>query len=103
MPDAETIFAAAAEDIMAALGQAATFTPAVGPSVACRVSVESELDMRPSGYEASAWETGNTIEVLLSDLPAEPAKGSTFLVGQTLYTVKRVLENDGRFVKVAVA
>ena len=102
MTTAETIFDSAAEDIFNALGQAATYTPAVGPAVSCQVVVEHEVEYGPSGFDASTWERGTTIEAILSDLPAEPDSGATFLVGTTTYTVKRVLENDGRFVKLAV-
>lgn len=103
MPDFETSFAAAAEDILTAIGQAATFTPAAGSPVSLMVSVEHDVALLPAGGNAQTWELGTTVECLLADLAAAPRRGETFTVGAAVYTVQRVLENDGYFAKVAVS
>jgi len=94
--------AQAAEDILTHMGASATFTPSEGDAVTCNVFVEKNVEMEPAGYEARAWETGTTILAVLDVLGKEPDSGETFEVGDDTYTVKRVLENDGVFVKVAV-
>lgn len=98
---AEAIFDAAAQDIFDALGQSATYTPLVGDPVTLQVHLEQEVDFQPAG-ESAVWESGRTIEYILADIGAEANVGDTFLIGATTYTVKAVVENDGRFVTVAV-
>ena len=98
---AEDIFDQAARDAFDVLGRPATFTPATGDPVTLQVSLEQEVDFQPAG-EAAVWETGATIEYVLEDLGREADPGETFTIDTTVYTVKSVIENDGRFIRVAV-
>jgi hypothetical protein len=98
---AEIIYDAAADAIMEAMGRDATYTTG-GVSTNLKVVLDKMIDPGPGGFEGKAWQHMRTIECLLADLGGEPNKGDTFLVGANTYTVKEVLENDDRFVKVAV-
>jgi len=93
----------AAKAVAAYFEHAATFTPATGEPVSLRVQLEQGIRMQPSGYDAQAWASGKTIEYLFSDLGREAARGESFTVDGTVYTVRAVIENDGRFVKVSVS
>ena len=101
----EATFTQAAQDIFDALGQSAVFTPSVGDPVSCVVNPEIEVEFQPAG-ESQVWEQGTTIEYMLAEVGKEADPGETFLIAAGIYagtyTVKAVLENDGRFVKVAV-
>ncbi len=101
----EATFNQAAQDIVDAQGQSATFTPLVGDPVSCTVNPEIEVEFQPAG-ESQVWEPGTTIEYLLSEVGKEADPGDTFLIAAGIYagtyTVKAVLENDGRFCKVTV-
>ncbi len=100
----EDTFDEMAEDLFDDLAVAATFTPAVGDAVACRVNLEKGVDFQPSGLDAQVWGTETTIEYRLAEVGKEADRGETFTmsVGGAVYTVKDVVENDGRFVKVNV-
>ena len=101
----EATFTQAAQDIFDALGQSAVFTPSVGDPVSCVVNPEIEVAYQPAG-ESQVWEQEAMIEYMLSEVGKEADPGETFLIATGIYagtyTVKAVLENDGRFVKVAV-
>lgn len=92
-------------DIFAALAteENATFTPGVGdPVTGLSVDIVKEINWQPAG-ESEVWETGITIEYILVDVGSEANQGDTFTADDTtVYTVHAVIENDGRFVKVAV-
>jgi hypothetical protein len=64
--------------------------------------LEIEVEPQPDGFAGGAWTQVTTIEGLLADFGGEPDTGDTVVIGTTTYTIKRVLENDGRWVKVAV-
>jgi len=98
------VFTDAMDDLAATLGETATYTPADGgeavPGVP--VNVEIEVEGQPDGFGGAAWTDVRTIECLLADLGRVPEDGDTFTLGGTDWTVGRVIENDGVFVKVAV-
>lgn len=98
----DAVFAAAMADLAETLGTAAVYAPAVGDPVSLQVNMEIEVEQQPGGYEGPAWAQIQTIEGLLADFGQEPNEGDTIEIDSTTYTVKRVLENDGIFCKVAV-
>lgn len=108
MATAEEIFNQAAEDIFDKQGVAATYTPSVGDPVEnCKIDVVRGVELEPQGFDSQIWGSGTTIKALLSVLGKEPDADETFTITEgdyedTVYTVLVVLENDGRFVKVAV-
>ncbi len=97
------VFAAALPGIFDAAGEDAVFTPATGDPIICKVFIDFNIMLQPSGMEAQAWERGTTIEALLSVLGREPNRGEIFTVDFISYTVKAILQNDGLTVKVVVA
>lgn len=107
MATAEEIFNQAAEDIFDKQGVAATYTPSIGDPVVCQVNVVRGIDLEPQGFDSQVWGSGITLEAVLSVIGKEPDTDETFTITEgdyedTVYTVLTVLENDGRFVKVAV-
>jgi len=100
MPD--DVFSDAMADLADTIGDAATFTPSGGDPVACHVDLSSEVEEQPDGLSAGAWPQTQTVEALLSEIGAEPNRGDVFTIAGTDYTVKRVMENDNIFVKMAV-
>ncbi|MBW2342509.1 MAG: hypothetical protein JRF53_00590 [Deltaproteobacteria bacterium] len=99
---AEEIFDKAEERIFDRLGKDAVFTPAVGDPVSCKVNLEKGSDFQPGGLDAQVWGSETSIEYRLAEVGKEADRDEVFTVGGTDYTVKDVMENDGRFVKVAV-
>ncbi|KKN52427.1 hypothetical protein LCGC14_0612810 [marine sediment metagenome] len=102
----EATFSQAAQDIFDTLAEPATFTPLVGDPVEnVMVNPEFEVEFQPAG-ESQVWDQVATIEYLLSEVGKEADPGDTFLIAAGIYagtyTVKVVLENDGRFVKATV-
>jgi len=98
----EDTFDEIAEDLFDDLAVAATFTPAVGDAVSCKVNLEKGTDFQPGGLDAQVWGSETTIEYRLAEVGKEADRDEVFTVAGTDYTVKDVMENDGRFVKVAV-
>lgn len=98
------VFTDAMDDLTDTLGETATYTPGDGGVAVSgvTVNVEIEIEQQPGGYEGPAWAQIQTIEGLLADFGQEPNEGDTIEIDSTTYTVKRVLENDGIFCKVAV-
>ena len=88
--------------IFNALGDSATFTPSGGAAVSCTVIITFNVMLQPTGVEAQVWQSGTTIEALLSEITNEPNRGDVFVVGGVSYTVQAVIENDGVNVRVAV-
>ena len=99
---AEDISRQAALDILAEIGQDATYSHPGDDPVSCKVNVEIGVDLQPEG-NAQVWEKGVTVEYAIDEVGREADSGDTFTIGTVTYTVKRVVENDGYFVKVAVA
>jgi len=106
MPTTDAIFDAAAADIVALGARDATYLPNAGGSVSLRVFYQVEVEMQPDGHMGTAWAEQQTVQGLLSDFGQEPDQGDTIEIdqpaGTKTYTIARVLENDGRWVKLAV-
>jgi hypothetical protein len=103
MTTAASVFAQAMGDVSQSLGAVVTYCPlGTGDEISMTVSIDMEIEQSPDGFQGGAWSQVLTIEGLLSDFTAEPNIGDEIHDGDTVYTVKRVLENDGIFVKVAV-
>ena len=87
------------------LGQSATFNPASGGSVPCRVSVEHDVLVQIDGYDAGVSTIGTTIEAFVSDVGV-PKKGDSFTVTEfgtdNTYTVRQKETYDGVTVVVSV-
>ena len=100
------VFAAALPGIFDATGEDAVFTPATGDPIPCKVFIDFNVMLQPSGVEVQVWQQGTTIEALLSVLGREPNRGETFTLDipadDTTYTVQAILENDGLTVKAVV-
>ncbi len=100
----DDIFTQAMSDIFATpAGCDASYHPADGSAaIPCRVILNRSVLMQPSGLDAQAWERGNTIEAILSDIGGEPARGATFTIGTETFTVKTIDQNDGITVTMIV-
>ncbi len=102
MSGASLILAQAAEDVFSALGEDATFTPAVGDAVSLKVNLGVGVEYQPGSIESQVWGSEKTIEYVLVDIGREVNRDETFTLGSTVYTVQGIEQNDGRFVKVVV-
>lgn len=94
-----TMFRIGAED--------ATYTPAGGVTIDCKVFIDFDVQFQPSGMEAQVWKRGTTIEALLSEAEGgigltEPNRGDVFVYDGTSYKVSSVMSNDGLTVKMVV-
>ena len=102
----ESILDQAAVDIFAVAGVESTFIKDGELPAACLVVVSDEAAIQPGGFDMAALAQVRNIEVRLSELPAAPEAGDIFEIASGTYagtwTVTDELENDGRFVKVAV-
>lgn len=92
----------AISDGFADMGEDATFIPATGSVVVCKVLIDFNVLLQPSGMDAQVWERGTKIEALLADLGREPNRGEIFTVDGIAYTVQGIIENDGITVKMVV-
>jgi len=95
--------ASAATANNAIFGDAATLRRGVtGTYIPCDVEVEFEVEIQPDGYEVEYMERVTTLEALVSEVGAIE-RGDTFdITSGDTYTVRRILENNGQFVKVVV-
>jgi len=91
----------AAADIWAVAGAEAIFRPAGGVAVPCLIEVERNVELQPDSYEATVVERGITVEAMVS-VVGEPERGDVFEMGLVNFTVAKIVENDGQFVKVVV-
>ncbi|HBJ74420.1 MAG TPA: hypothetical protein DDY86_02595 [Syntrophaceae bacterium] len=89
-------------DIFTIAGEAATFTPNGGASVACYIIPYFNVQLQPTGMESLVWETGTVIEACLSEILTEPNRGDVFTYSGVDYTVQTILQNDGVVVRVSV-
>lgn len=97
------IIAAALQDLFSSpMGDDATFTPAGGVAISCRVIVNRSVLLQPAGMDAQVYERGTTIEVILADIGAEPIRGDVFVVGTETFTVQSIDSNDGDTVVAVV-
>lgn len=101
-------FVQAVADIFnSAVGVDATFTPAGGAAISCRVILERSVLMQPTSMDAQVYERGTTIEAQLAEIINEPDRGDTFTVNpgtadEETFTVQSIEENDGITVKAMV-
>ncbi len=95
-------FEEAAEDILAEMGSAGTYTAPGGAPVSCTLILEHDVETVPPSIDAQTWDRSTTIEVLLSEIGAEPEKGGVFETGGAAYTVVRIIGNDGQFATAVV-
>jgi hypothetical protein len=91
------------------IGEDATYTPSGGsPVVACKIFIDFDVMLQPSGMEAQVVQVGTMIEALLLDDEnigigtTEPSRGDKFTYDGTVYTVQAIEKNDGLTVKMVV-
>jgi hypothetical protein len=92
--DAELVRLTAAE--FAHLGNAATYVPASGPTVACKVTLQGPDALAQLG-DAGLNLPDVTLRVAVAALPARPQKGERFEVGAERFyvlDVPRLREDD---------
>jgi len=83
-------------------GDPARFLPAGSvPVEGCMVDVEYDVELQPEGYDSVVFERATTLEAMVSEV-GEVERGDTFEVEGTTFNVRKILENDGVFVKVVV-
>jgi hypothetical protein len=88
---------------LAFFGDSALYTDvSSGEETSMTVWLEEQLETLVNGYTANVWEQVFTIEIMLSDVESEPDIGDTFLIGDNLFRVHSVLENNGTTCKMAV-
>ena len=97
----DDIFDIADDIIFDTTGVDATFTPSVGDAVECKVNFVTGRVNEPY-TDSKVWGTDKTVEAILDIIGKEPDKGETFTINLVVYTVQKVIANDGRFVTVAV-
>ncbi|MDP2366367.1 MAG: hypothetical protein Q8M94_21650, partial [Ignavibacteria bacterium] len=97
------VFAEALPDIFEAAGEDAIYTPVGGPAIPCKIFIEFDVLLQPTGTDTQVWEQGTTIEALLSVLGSEPLRGAEFSYDDITYTVRSVVKNDGLTVKLVVS
>ena len=97
-----SVFREALPDIFTAAGEDAVYHPLTGDPVDCKIFIEFNVQLQPSGAEMQIWERGTTIEALLSVIGDEPKKGSHFVYEDESYYVRVIAENDGMTVKAVV-
>lgn len=99
----DSIFTQAAADMFnSPIGEDATFTPAGGAAVPCRVFVNRDVLLQPDGMNAQVVGRGTTIEAILSVIGGEPNRGDVFTVGAETFTVQSIERNDGIIVEMIV-
>ena len=99
------IFDEAAADIFPAAADPGpvTLTPAVGDPVPnCYVDIRKGIEFSTDGMDSQYVQVGISLEYLLIETGRAAKIGESFLVGDTTWTVKHILTNDGRFAKVVV-
>ena len=82
-------------------GESATYSPAVGDDVTCKVVLAHDVLIQADGYDASVATLGSTITALVDDV-GTVSKGETFLVDGTTYTVVKPESNDNIMITVVV-
>ena len=87
--------------IFRALGVNATYTPVDDLSVECRVIIEHDSVLQPSGLDVDVVQLGITIDAKYSDV-GTPERGSIFEIDGTEYTVQRIESNDKYIVRMWV-
>lgn len=97
----ETIMEQAATDLLRIGGKSATYTPVAGDPVECSVLVYHDVLIQADGYDIGVATMGTTITAKVSDV-GMPTLGSTFLINDETYTVKKIENNDRVMVTAVV-
>jgi hypothetical protein len=97
----DTIMEQAATDVLRIGGKDATYTPVTGDPVDCSVLVYHDVLVQADGYDIGVATLGTTVTAKVSDV-GMPQIGSTFLVDETTYTVKKIENNDRVMVAMVV-
>ncbi|MBF0395770.1 MAG: hypothetical protein HQK78_03285 [Desulfobacterales bacterium] len=97
----DDIFNRLVKDIFNAFGQDAIYMPISGKKRQVRVAIDYKTELQPSG-QASVYEIGTTMECILAEIGREPNRGDRFQIGNKVYKVDSIIQNDGRVVKMAV-
>ena len=88
--------------LFGAFGKSATYSAAgVGAPEACTVIFDEAPELEPGTAFAQVAALPKTVDVRISEV-ASPARGDTFVIGGTTYTVDAVIENDGQIARCAV-
>lgn len=80
---------------------AALYHPLDELPVSCNVVVKHDALLQPDGADYEIPGIGITIEALFADV-GSPKRGSTFEVGEVIYRVERIQDNDQIVVKMVV-
>ena len=82
-------------------GDNAVFTSLTGQPITLKVMFSETMMMQPDG-QAQTWVQEKSIAYSIADLPREAIVGETFTIGDKVYEVCAVTENDGYVIKVVV-
>ncbi len=88
-------------DIFLTAGIPAVLTRGVVDTT-CHIDLIRGIDLQPDEFATQVSGDSIVIELLLSEIGAEPARGDTITVVSTVYTVESIAENDGYTVKAIV-
>ena len=103
MSKADTYITAMLRRNLSFHGDSAVFTDvSTSEQTSLTVWIAEQLETIVSGYTANVWEQIHTIQIMLSDLSAEPDINDTFTIGSDIFKVHSVIENDGKTCKMAV-
>lgn len=80
----------------------ADYTPTGEAAVPCRIIINRDVLLQPTGMDAQVVEQGIIIEAILADIGQEPNRGDIFETDTETFTVQSIESNDGRVVKVIV-
>lgn len=96
------IIAQALTDVFDIVGVDATYNPAGGAPIACKVLLERDILLQPASMTAQVYERGTILEAILADIVTEPNRNDTFTVGLETFTVQAIDKNDGYTVRMIV-
>lgn len=82
--------------------QDAVFTPAEGDPVDCLIYIGTDDEFQPGVTHANAFVQTLHIDYQRDQIRRDAVRGETFTVGDTVYTVQRVLKKNQVKVRVAV-
>lgn len=102
----QAVFQQAAADIFAQMGEAAVYeSESEGTSHPVRVVIYRDVQPEPDALTVQLREPHTEADLLVSELPAEPRKGDTFLLTDEakVWTVQaKPIRNDGYVYRVVV-
>ncbi len=89
-------------DLFEAAGQDAILTRGGVDEVPCHVDIMRGVDLQPGDFNAQVSGNSIVIEFILSEIITEPDRGDTVSVGEAIYTVESIAENDEYVVRAVV-